>query len=117
MKHQLICINCPKGCHLVVDDDSLTCEGNSCIKGKEYGISEVTEPKRIITTTVKVKNGNILMLPVKTAKAIPKDLNFKCIEVLRNIEVEAPILVGDVIYPNILDTNIDIVACRNVKKL
>lgn len=110
----LICICCPKGCHLKVNiSESKVC-GNSCKRGEEYGISELTNPTRTITTTVKVNNGDLYVVPVKTEKSIPKKLNFKCIEVLNNLEVNAPINIGDVIYKNILETGVNIIACRNV---
>ena len=35
---------------------------------------------------------------------------------VKNVEVNAPIKIGDVIVENILDTGIDIVSCRNLKK-
>ena len=110
----LICINCPKGCHLTVDTDKVTVEGNSCIKGKEYGLNEVTNPVRIITTTVKVIEGDHKLLPVKTEKAIPKAMNFKCMEILNQLVIKAPIKVGDIIVKNILDTGVNVIACRNI---
>ena len=110
-----MCICCPKGCHLKVNISENKVCGNSCKRGGEYGISELTNPERIITTTVKVNFGDLYVVPVKTKKAISKNLNFKCIEVLNNIEVNAPINIGDVVYENILETGVDIVACRNIK--
>lgn len=114
MIKKIICINCPKGCHLAIDTDKMTVEGNNCIKGKEYGLNEVMNPVRIITTTVKVDGGDHKLLPVKTEKAIPKDFNFKCIEILNLLVIKAPIKVGDVILKNILGTGVDIIACRNI---
>lgn len=111
----LICICCPKGCHLKVDIKENKVIGNHCKRGEVYGILELTNPVRIVTTTVRAHGGEIAMIPVKTESPIPKNLNFKCIEVLKELEVNAPIHVGDVIYKNILNTGIDIVACRNIK--
>ena len=114
MMRKLICINCPKGCHLIIDTDKMTVEGNSCIKGKEYGLNEVTNPVRIITTTVKVIDGDHKLLPVKTQNAIPKELNFKCIDILNKLIIKPPVNGGDVIVKNILATGRDIIACRNI---
>lgn len=114
MIKNLICINCPKGCHLIIDTDKMIVKGNSCIKGKEYGLNEVTNPVRIITTTVKVIDGDHKLLPVKTQNAIPKELNFKCIDILNKLIIKAPVKVGDVIVKNILDTGVDIIACRDI---
>lgn len=116
MEKELICICCPKGCHLKVNIDEEKVTGNSCKRGIEYGINEVTNPLRVITTTAKVKNGVLPVVPVKTKEPIPKDLNFKCIKEINEITVNAPIKLGDVIISNVLGTGVDIVACRNVEE-
>ncbi len=116
MEKELICICCPMGCHLKVDIDTKSVTGNACKRGEEYGINEIINPVRVITTTVKVQNGELSVLPVKTKEAIPKHLNFKCIEILNKIEIKAPIKIGQVIAENILDTGVDVVATRNLDK-
>lgn len=115
MIKELICISCPMGCHLQVDVETQKVTGNTCKRGEIYGINEVTNPVRVVTSTVKIKKGVLPVIPVKTKGAIPKDLNFKVMEVLREIEVEAPIKVGDIIVENILHTGIDVVATRNIR--
>jgi len=102
MIKELICISCPMGCHLKVNTET-----------KEV---EVTNPVRVITTTVKVKDGELPVIPVKTKTPIPKELNFKAMEVLNSIEIEAPISMGDIIVKDILGTGVDVVATRNLKK-
>lgn len=104
------------GCHLKVDDENKTVEGNNCKRGEIYGITEVTNPVRVITSTVKVINGELPVIPVKTKEPVPKDINFKIMEVLRLIHVEAPINIGDIIVKNVLDTGVDIIATRNIKR-
>ncbi len=117
MIKELICISCPMGCHLQVDIENQTVTGNTCKRGAVYGINEVTNPVRVVTSTVKIKNGELPVIPVKTKSAVPKDLNFKVMEVLRDVEVEAPVKVGDVIVENILGTGVDIVATRSIKRV
>lgn len=116
MIKELICINCPMGCHLIVDTETKIVKGNTCKRGEVYGIDEVTNPVRVVTSTVKVKNGTHPVLPVKTSTAIPKDMNFKCIEEINKVEVEveATIKMGDVIIENILGTGVNLVASRNL---
>lgn len=116
MEKELICICCPMGCHLKVNIEENVVTGNGCKRGIDYGLSEVTNPVRVITTTVKVKEGDHTLLPVKTKGEIPKGLIFDCIKELRNIEVTAPIKIGDIIVTNILNTGIDIVSCRDINK-
>lgn len=114
---EFVCITCPMGCHLKVNDDdknNIIVTGNTCPRGKLYGINEVTRPKRMVTSSVKVKNGIDLVVSVKTSEALDKNLIFDALNELKNIEVEAPVNIGDVIVSNVLDTGIDIVATRNV---
>lgn len=117
MIKELVCIKCPMGCHLTVDVDKKEVKGNNCKRGNAYGISEVTNPVRVVTTTVKVVNGELPVLPVKTAEAIPKGLNLKAMDILNSIEVKAPIKVGDIIVEDILETGVNVIATRNIKAL
>lgn len=114
MERELICISCPKGCHLKVDETNLTVSGNSCPKGAEYGVNEVTNPVRIVTSTVKVSGGDTPVVPVKTQRAIPKGLIMQCMEEINKVTIKAPIKIGDVVIKNVLETGVDIVAAKNV---
>jgi len=116
MIKELICISCPMGCHLKVNTETKEVTGNTCKRGEIYGINEVTNPVRVITTTVKVKNGELPVVPVKTKSPIKKELNFKAMEVLNSIEIEAPISMGDIIVKDLLGTGVDVVATRDLKK-
>ncbi len=114
---EFICISCPMGCHLSVDDSdksNIIVTGNTCPRGKIYGINEVTRPKRMVTSSVKVINGIDLVVSVKTKEAIDKNLIFDVLNELKDIEVKAPIKIGDVIIKNVLNTGIDVIASRNV---
>lgn len=111
---KLICICCPRGCHLKVDVKEKKVIGNNCEKGEAYGISEVSNPVRIVTTTARVKKGSFSVVPVKSKGCVPKELNLKCIKIINQLELELPIRIGDVICENILETGVDIVACKNI---
>ncbi len=55
---ELICICCPKGCHLRVDTaNDYAVTGNACPNGAAYGKEELTHPTRIITSTVRITGG------------------------------------------------------------
>ena len=115
-KHQLICIVCPMGCHLEVikENNEYNVTGNICPRGKAYGVKELTNPTRVVTTTVKIKGGLLNRLPVKTKDAIPKKKLFDCMKFIDSIEVKSPICVGDVIVKDILSTGVDLVAARSM---
>lgn len=115
MVKELICISCPMGCHLKVDVDNKTVTGNTCKRGEIYGLNEVTNPVRVVTSTVKVNGGELPVVPVKTAGAIPKKLNFECMKVINEITVNAPVKMGDVLIKDVLGTGIDVVASRDIE--
>ena len=116
---ELVCIGCPLGCNLSVQlrgAEVIDINGNTCKKGAEYARKEVTNPTRIVTSLVRVKNGNMAVVSVKTKEDIPKSKIEDCVKELKNIEVEAPIKIGDVILSNIAKTGIDVIATRNIYK-
>lgn len=119
-RHELICINCPIGCHLEVietaNGDWLV-EGNQCNRGKLYAIKELTAPTRILTTTIRINHGFLNRLPVRTKEGIPKDKLFDAMKQINQVVVEAPIRMGDVIISNILDTGVDVIASRSMKRV
>lgn len=117
MIKELICISCPRGCHLQVDADNKKVTGNSCKRGEVYGLNEVTNPVRIVTSTVRVDGGELPVIPVKTNGAIPKPLNFECMKLINKVEVKAPIKMGYVIIKDVLGTGIDVIASRNIKEI
>ncbi len=112
-KKELICIVCPKGCHLIIDDN-LNVMGNGCNRGIKYGIDELTNPTRMVTSTVVVVNGEISRLPVITEKPIPKDKIIEVMQEINKVKVEAPIYIKDVIISNILGLGINVLATRDI---
>lgn len=113
---EVICIVCPKGCHLQVDETSLNVTGNSCIRGIEYGINEVTNPTRMLTTTMKVISKEIKRVPVITSKEIPKSKLFEAMEVINKITIYPPIRLHQILIHSILGLDIDIIATRSIEK-
>ena len=119
VRKELICIGCPMGCPVVVEMEGETVvsvKGNTCPRGERYARKEVTDPTRIVTSTVKVKGGIERLVPVKTKEDIPKERIFACVQALKGIEVQAPVHIGDVILENVAGTGVAIVATRNVEK-
>ncbi len=117
---ELICINCPMGCYLTVDDsdkENIIVTGNTCPRGKTYGINEVLHPLRMVTSSVRVLNGKTKVVSIKTKEAIPKELIFECLNLLKDIEIKAPVHIGDIIIKNVLNTNVDIIATANVERI
>lgn len=115
---EMVCINCPLGCMLTVTgraDGTVSVAGNTCPKGAEYGKREVTDPRRIVTSTVRIAGQKDKVIPVKTKEAIPKDKIQECMEAIKNVEAVLPIRIGDVILRDAAGTGVDIVATKEVK--
>lgn len=112
----LICIVCPKGCRLHVEQagSRLTVSGNSCPRGEQYAREELTHPMRTLTTTVRVTGGLYPRLPVKSRGGLPRERLMEAMARLDRVQVQAPVHVGDVIVADILGTGVDIVATRDM---
>jgi len=121
MTKNLICISCPIGCELRVEQNQsgavLSVTGNLCIRGDVYGRKEVTAPTRTVTSTVRVTGGNKPLISVRTKTDIPKDKIWDCMERIKTASAAAPVAVGDVIIENIAGTGVPLVATSPANKL
>ena len=119
MKEQLkiLCITCPKGCALEVtrDGETIIEVKSGCKRGHEYVARELSDPLRMVATTVKVKNGTHPLLPVYTAEPFPKGKIPMLMQALREVEVNPPVKMGMVVVADVLDSGIDILASRDMK--
>ena len=111
---ELICIVCPKGCRLKVDETTFAVTGNSCEKGAEYGASELRNPTRTLTSTVRLENGALPRCPVRTSAPIPKALMFDAMAALSGVVLTAPVRIGQVAVENVLGTGADVIVTRNI---
>lgn len=120
---QFNCTTCPSECLLTVEVErdadghvaavrSVT--GNSCPRGDKFAHQELTCPMRVLTTTVAVSGGDEALLPVRTAEAIPLELHAQVMALIRDLVVNAPVHMSDVILPNLLETNINLIASMDI---
>ena len=108
---ELVCIVCPKGCRLHVDEQNgFAVTGNSCPRGEEYGRNELKNPTRVLTSTVKISGALHSRCPVKTDRPIAK-------REVAAVRLQAPVAVGEIVVDNIAGTGANLVAAKNVKKL
>ena len=111
---ELICIVCPRGCHLKIDEKTLAVTGNSCQRGADYAVSEITHPTRVITSTVRCTGGAHRRCPVKTDRPIPKERIFQAMELLDGVELKAPLKQGTVICENVLNTGANFITTKDI---
>ena len=114
----LVCINCPRGCHLTVKkvEDKIVVEGNACPRGETYAINELTNPLRVVTTTIDIDSVKYKRLPVISSEALPKGKMMDVMKQLKNVKVVAPINRGDVVVENILGLNVNIISSKTIKE-
>lgn len=115
---KLVCINCPRGCHLEVENinGEIKVSGNSCPRGEQYAINEMTNPLRTVTTTIAIESDTYERLPVITSLPVPKDKVMDVVKSLKDVKVKAPIKLGDVIVSNVLGLSSDIIASKTINK-
>ena len=119
---RVTCILCPNGCELTITysgeptADSISVEGNTCPKGIDYAIEEMTAPKRTLTTSILVRDGAQPLASVKTACPIPRESLFDARQALRGVVVDAPVAIGDVVAPDVAGTGVDVVVTRPVPR-
>ncbi len=112
---ELICIVCPKGCHLHVDEaNDYKVTGNGCPRGAEYGRIELTHPTRVVTSTVRCAGGRYPRCPVKTDQPVPKEQIFEVMRALDQMELTAPVQVGQVVLSDVCRTGANVVATRSI---
>lgn len=118
---EMTCICCPLGCSLTATKEptgEITVTGNTCPRGEEYARTEWLDPRRVVTTTVRVtggKAGEEAMVSVKTREPIPKDKIQDCIRVLASVTLKAPVHIGDVVLDNVVGTGVDVVATKDIR--
>lgn len=114
--HKFTCIGCPSSCEIkLFENDSKKIEVvGGCKIGKEYAIKEFTAPERILTSTVRVENGVLPVLPVKSEKPIPKKLIRESVRALAKVKVRAPIKQGSIVYENMLNTGVNVIASKEL---
>ena len=119
MERDMVCIVCPVGCHMriIEDKESETgylVTGAGCKRGPIYGVKELSNPTRLLTSTVKINGGILPRVPVRTDIEIPKDMIFEVMEVINSIELTAPVKMGQILAENILGLGVNIISSKSV---
>ena len=103
MKRDMICIICPRGCalHADIQGENVTVTGYACPRGQNYATQECTTPVRTVTATVRVSNRYNTMASVKTLTPVAKDKMMEVMHALRQIQIQAPVKIGDVVLADV----------------
>ena len=115
MKRELICIVCPRGCALSCEltegGEFISVSGNLCPRGKTYAVNECTNPQRVVTSTVRCADGEVVSC--KTSDVVPKAMIFDVMKAINSATAKNDVKIGDVIIENVLGTGADVVATSN----
>ncbi|MDD3223870.1 MAG: DUF1667 domain-containing protein [Clostridium sp.] len=74
----------------------------------------ILHDKGILTTLVRVKGSKDNVVSVKSSKPIERSLFVECSKALSRIYVGVPIMCGDLVCKNILNTGVDIIATKDI---
>ena len=118
MTKELVCIVCPRSCRMTItsDGDELVVTGNTCKRGKEFAVSEMTDPRRTVCTTVRTGFPSVPGLPVRVSGPIPKNRIFDLMHEVNRITVSKRLGREEVVVPNILNLGVDLIATSNILK-
>lgn len=112
---ELVCIVCPRGCRLQVDEEKgYAVSGNNCPRGEQYGKNELLAPARVVTSTVRITGARLPRCPVKTAGTVPKGKMFEVMAALEHVVLTAPVCRGQIVLSNVCGTGVDVVATRGL---
>lgn len=114
---QIICVACPKGCRLEVTrkDGEILVSNAGCKRGQEYARGEITDPRRMVASTVQVAKAIHPLLPVYTSAPFPKGKIRDLLAEIRKVKMSAPVRINQVVIENALDTGIDVLASRDLE--
>jgi len=115
----LVCIVCPRGCALDVarEGGSIRVRGHACRRGIGYARTELSDPRRTITTTVPVHGGATRLVPVRSGAPIPRALIGQALRELKALSLAAPVAGGQVVVVSLAGSGISAVATRDVPGL
>ena len=116
-EQRISCIVCPMSCEgkITFENGGIKeISGFTCQRGINYAREEVTAPRRTLTTTIRITSGELFLLPVISKTTLPKDKVIACARCLSTVTVTAPVHEGDIVYRNILNLGVDIIATRDI---
>lgn len=134
----LTCILCPRGCDIEVQVDwpdgmpetpdarpglpgksggtpaMVSLSGAGCPRGAGYVERELQDPRRIVTTSVRVTGGTGPLTSVRLTKPVPRDQMQAVVSELKKLRLTAPVWIGQVVVTNILGLGSDVIVTKAI---
>lgn len=118
MVRHFTCIMCPMGCSLTAEAEegtgNILVTGNTCPKGREYAVQELTDPRRSIASSVLVEGGELPLASVRLDRPIPKGRIFEVMREIQKQRLAAPVRAGQVVIENVLGLQSNVIATKSV---
>lgn len=113
---ELVCIVCPRGCTMRIQEQDGTyhVSGNTCKRGAQFAISEMTRPMRTICTTVRTGFPDVPVISVRVSAEIPKDKIFDVMGEIRKVRLDKPVRRGEAVIRDVLGLGVDIIATSDL---
>lgn len=109
---ELVCIVCPKGCHMAVENGVVS--GNTCKKGEAFAKAEATCPMRTVCSTVATAFDSMPVLPVRTDGEIPKSKIGELMKLVNGIRVTEKLHRGDIVAASVVGTDVNLIATATI---
>ena len=116
----LTCVVCPNGCELEIcldNNKKINVEGSTCKRGYKWAVQELIDPRRTITSSVIVDNGDYPLVSVKTSNSISLADISQVMDAIKALHVQAPVILGEILITNVAKTGTSIIATRNIKAI
>ena len=94
--------------------EAVRVSGHACRRGVAYAEAEVKDPRRMITTTVRVRGGVLPLVPVRSREPIPKDRIREALAELREVTLDAPVSMHQLVSSSVAGTGVAVVTTRPV---
>ena len=107
------CTVCPLGCSVRVrlhDGVPVGFEGHQCKRGEAHARDEILDPRRLLTTTVRVRGSATRLVPARTSGPVPRERMMAIMSIVRTLVADTPVRPGQVLLADLLGTGIDLVA-------
>ncbi|MFO7698084.1 MAG: DUF1667 domain-containing protein [Anaerolineae bacterium] len=117
-QREFICVTCPVGCSIQAEVDGqelVALRGQACQRGEAFVREELTAPRRMLTTTVRVSGGRLPLVPVRSSVPVPKGLMLEIARALREVALDAPVADHQMVLENALGSGVDIVTSRAIE--
>lgn len=108
----LVCIVCPRGCRITVNDGKVS--GNGCKRGESFALAETSCPMRTVCSTVATVFESMPVLPVRTDGEIPKSQIFELMQLINAVVLDKKVKKGDIVCADVLGTTVNVIATASI---